>query len=84
MKFLRNAYTWMTDSNVKVFILQFIMVAGYFFGAITPYLIYVTNSKYFGDADNNYDWMCLLSIGLGVSWLVFVAAMIAYNSLKKK
>ena len=47
-----------------------------------PTDIYFSNSKYFGDPNDKYAWMCYTSIGLASAFLLGVFTWLGINTVK--
>jgi hypothetical protein len=55
----------------------------YFFLSCLPTIIYYSNNKYFGDANDTYNWMPITSICLASAGILGIFVWLIYNSFKK-
>jgi len=77
-----NIYTKMTDATWKELLWGFGVCCLCFLLISIPADVYFSNSKYFGDPNDKYAWMCWTSIGLGIAFLAGVFTWLGINTAK--
>lgn len=80
---LSEIYYNLTNSNGKAITFAAVAIAIAVTIALIPWIIYSSNSKYFGDAAGNYEWMPILTLCIAGAELVTVVAMIIKTMISK-
>ena len=83
-KNIYNSLYSLYDTNLGRIVAAALVVITFFVLALTPYFIYISNNKFFGDANDAYMWMPITSICIVGAGLLGVFIWLIYNTVKSK